>query len=171
MKKHLLKALIAPVFFYILYVNLKAFVFNYEARQSYLNKKINKSNKELEDLKTALSTLKKDKKLKLYQELNKNLSELKKYDEVQKDEKRKEINIYQLFQEYQLSLYSEKLVKNKSLNKDLKKLTQFTLSGDYHKLIKMLRACAGSQFIPVNFSLKAEENASTKYTISIWKQE
>ncbi|MDD7985886.1 hypothetical protein PQO01_13130 [Lentisphaera marina] len=171
MKKNLLKALIPPVIFYILYINLNFFVLNSEARESYLNKKLNKSDRDLEELKSEINTLKKDPQQQLYYELMKRLRELKKHGEIQKESKLQKLNIYRLFQDNQLSLYSEKLVKNKSINEELNKLTQFTLSGNYLRLIDMLRACAGSQYIPVNFSLKAEENAPTKYTISIWKQE
>ena len=171
MKSLLLKSIIPPFVFFILYINLNFFVFTFDARQDYLTKRVKKAEKEVETLNNELKTLGKNPKLKTYNELSEifdRLEAIKNSNDPQTD---KDVNIYQAFESNQLTLHSEQVEQTKGASKqELRNLTKFTISGEYQDVIEMLRTFSGSQLIPVRFTLMASNQGKTSYTISIWKK-
>lgn len=172
MKANLLKSIIPPFVFFVLYLNLDFFVFTFEARQAYLTKRLNKAEKEIEGLKNELKPLARNSELKRHSELEQTLETLEAIKNSSHTNADKSVNIYEEFEENQLTLHSEQSVKaqNKS-KKEMMNLTKFTLSGEYQDVIEMLRAFPGSKLIPVGFTLMGANQGNTRYTISIWKKQ
>ena len=171
MKITILKCLIAPIIFFISYINLDQFVFKFDAKQGYLNKRIVKTNKSIEELEREATTLAKDKQQKKFVQLSKELQELKKLDQVEGDKHKVNINIYKVFEENELILFSENLRPSKASDKALQKVINFTLMGSYQNIIKMLKDTAESTYIPISFSLHTQADSVTKYTIAMWNKE
>lgn len=171
MKTTILKVIIPPFLFFILYLNLNFFVFSFDARQSYLNKRLNKAVKDKEELKKEIQTLSKDKLIKQHEELNRSLKDLETMMANSENLPRTKVNIYKEFEDNNLKLISEQLIKSGATKKnEFKQVTNFTLTGDYQDVIRTLKAISESELIPVNFSLLASEKDKTKYTISVWNK-
>lgn len=171
MKAIILKSLLPPLFFFILYVNLNYFVFSFDARHGYLNKRLNKTNKDIEELEAELKPLVKDKQNKMHEELRISLKKLEAIKDSSENLLRRPVNIYKEFGTNNLTLLSEQSIKNAVSSQDpFTQLTNFTVTGDYQDVIKILKNIADSELIPVSFSLLASSKDKTKYTISIWNK-
>ena len=171
MRAILLKSILPPLFLFIFYMNLNFFVFSFDAREGYLNKRLNKADKDISELENDLKPLLKDKRLKAHQDLSKNLKELEEIKNNIENQSFDSVNIYEEFSKNNLVLLSEQSVKKgNTQNKDFENLTNFTVSGDYRDVIETLRAISKSELIPVSFSLTASIKDKTRYTISVWNK-
>lgn len=171
MKAVLLKSIIPPLLFFIIYMNLNFFVFSFKARQNYLNKRLIKTEKAIEELERELKPLSKDKRNKRHAELSKTLKEIEKLKSDKTEQTRTQVNIYSKFTDNRLTLLSEQTVKSPPDSiKEIQSLTNFTISGDYQDIIQMLKDISASSLIPVGFSLEASADEKSRYTISIWNK-
>ncbi len=168
MKAILIKSLLPPLFFFILYLNLNFFVFSFAAKEGYLNKRLKKADKNKSELEREIKPLLKDKRLKTYEDLS---NKLKKLQQIQTDIQNQSfdsVNIYEEFNKNKLVLLSEQSISAE--NKEFKNLTNFTVTGDYNGVIETLKAISKSELIPVRFLLNGSLQEKTKYTISVWNK-
>ena len=171
MKSVIIKLVVPPLLFLILYINLNFFIFSFGAREGYLNKRLNKIDKDTEELKQELEDLRKDKRIKQHDEISKRLKDLEKVLTDSESFFGAPVNIYKEFENNNLTLLSEKLVKSGvHQNSTLKKVTDFTVTGDYGNVIRILKTISESELIPVSFTLQASGKSKTKYTISVWNK-
>lgn len=171
MKATILKSLLPPLFFFVLYLNINYFVFSFDARHGYLNKRLNKTNNGIEELQRDIKQLVKDKQNTIYDELSNTLKELDAIKNNSVNLLRNPVNIYKKLKMNKLTLLSEQSVKSAgSPQKEFTQLTNFIVTGNYQNVIKTLRAIEDSELIPVSFSLFASSKNKTRYSISIWNK-
>ncbi|MCM8536060.1 MAG: hypothetical protein NE334_09005 [Lentisphaeraceae bacterium] len=171
MKAIILKSILPPLFFFILYINLNFFVFSFDARNSYLNKRLNKTNKDIAELESETKPLVNDKQNKTHEELTNSLKALEVIIDNGENLLLETVNIYKTFGANNLTLLSEQSVKSgANVQEQFAQVTNFTVTGDYQDVIKTLKDIANSELIPVHFTLIASSKHETKYTISIWNR-
>ena len=171
MKTLILKLLLPPLFFFIAYINLNLFLFNFEARNKYLDKKIKIYSSDVEDLQKEIRSLTNDQKNKQHAELTQSLKQLSKIKNSTSAQTAKKINIYQEFDHNNLTLFSEKSETPTGPNKnDMKNVTRFSMTGNYQDVIKLLKTIGESELIPVGFTLTAPFREKTRYTLSVWNK-
>ena len=168
MKALILKIVLPPLFLFIIYYNLNFFVFSFEAREGYLNKRLKKADTEIAELKKEINQITGDKKNKTYEELSKTLKELEGLKKSTESLFLEPVNIYKEFEDNKLTLISEQSVK--SVSSEIKNLTNFTVTGNYTDVIKILKSISDSELVPVIFTLNASTEELTRYSISVWNR-
>ena len=171
MKATFLKSILPPLFMFILYVNLDQFIFNFEAKANYLQKRLKKLNGEISDKEKELKSIMSDTKNKTYEELSHLLQDFQEVKNHSENNFFEVFNIYEVFKNHELVLLSEQSTKGKaSRNSELVNITNFTLTGSFSNIIKTLQRIAESELVPVHFTLVASLSEETKYSISVWNQ-
>lgn len=171
MKSIILKTILPPFFLIILYMNLNFFVFSFEARRGYLNKRLKSSEKDVTETERQIKSLKNDKRMITHSELSQKLKEAQEVSQSTTNDTFSKVDIYREFEKHNLILLSEESEKLGIDQKgEIDNLTKYMLSGDYIDVIKALQALSKSELIPVSFSLTASGNGNTRYSISVWNK-
>ncbi len=170
MKNFIIKALIPPILFFIIYFNLNFFVFSFAARNNFLVKSLEDVNSEISSLQNELKLITKDPKLKLHSELLTKIKSLGEHKESEVDSsKLKKINLYQAFKDHNLLLITEQPAKSKN-TKEEKAISHYVLQGDFQDVIRLINSFNASIYIPVAINISTAPGEKTLYTVSIWNK-
>ena len=159
MKNTFLNIVCPPLFMFIVYYNIDFFMYNFDSREKYLNKQLEKAKKNYATLSnnSRNSTASAAKLEALQKEFKQRFKTRESYP----DERE---NVYDLIEKCQLTLVSEKTIKQKKLGNSVAVLS---VGGHYAKIIEFIKLAGENGHIPISLEMKLSTSGQSHYNISL----